>query len=372
MKQTALFLAIVTALLPNFLSGFALAADSQDIFSVSVPVDATAASATAARESARLDGQRRAYGALFDRLAVGRDRAKVPAPTDAVLNDIITSFEVANERRSDVRYLATLTFHFRPAAVEQILRSRGISFAESASKPVVVLPVLDGGSVPLLWEDSNGWRDAWNKNRAPQGLVALTTPSGDARDVAAINGAAAESGSDDAMRKIAKNYGNADVLVARATLRGAGANKTVSVNSTRFVPGSPGGEQTWVANYNSNPGESDADLLARAAAGTAGQVNDAWKQTNVLDYSQNGSLVVMVPTDDLRGWIAVRQRLASIAAVQRTDLMSLDRHGATVTLKYVGGIAQLRQALTQASLDLTGNDPDWVLQQRRGADAPAQ
>jgi hypothetical protein len=365
-KQTAFFLAIVTALLPNFLSGSAAAADRADVFAVSVPVDATAASATVARETARLDGQRRAYMALFDRLAPGRDRSRIPAPTDALLNDVITGFEVANERRSDVRYLADYTFHFRPAAIEQILRSRGIAFAESASKAVLVLPVIEGSSGPGLWEESNTWRDAWSKAKPPQGLVPLKTPLGDARDMAAINANAAETGNDDGLRKIAKNYGDADVLVTRATIKG----KSVNVSSTRFVPGSPGGEQTWVASYNANAGESDTDLLVRAANGTAAQVNDAWKQANLLDYSQAGTLIAVVPTEDLRGWIAVRQRLSTMASIQRTELMSLDRHGATISLRYIGGLTQLRQALAQASLDLTGNDPNWVLQ-RRGADSSA-
>jgi hypothetical protein len=73
-----------------------------------------------------------------------------------------------------------------------------------------------------------------------------------------------------------------------------------------------------------------------------------------------------VPADDLNSWLAVRQRLAATTAVQSSQLLSLDRHGARVELHYVGSPDQLRVGLAQNNLNLSGNDPDWVLQ-RGGA-----
>ena len=336
-----------------------------EIFTVSVPVDATAASATAARDAARLEGERRAFAALLDRLTLARDRGRVPAPSDTTLNQVIIGFEVANEHRSTVRYLADYTFHFRADTVEQMLRDRGVPFAETASKPVVVLPVLETQGKPMLWDDPNPWRDAWTGAKPPQGLVPLRVPLGEVEDVSAIDGAKAAAGDDARLQAIAANYDHADVLVTRATIRPDGG---VDVSTTRFVPGSPGGEQSWTASYAANPGESQKDLLARAVAGTAAQVNDAWKQANMLDYSQTATLTVSVPADDLNSWLSVRQRLAATAAVRSSQLLSLDRHGARVELHFVGSPEQLRLGLAQNNLALSGSDPDWVLQ--RGGAAP--
>jgi hypothetical protein len=332
-----------------------------EIFTVSVPVDATAASATAARDEARLDGERKAFAALLDRLTLAKDRGKLPVANDTTLNQVIIGFEVAHERRSTVRYLADYTFHFRPDAVEQLLRDRGVPFAETASKPVVVLPVLETGGKPMLWEDPNPWRDAWANAKPPQGLVPMQVPIGEVEDVSAIDGAKADAGDDARLQAISANYDHADVLVTRATIHPGGT--AVDVSTTRFIPGSPGGEQSWVASYTANQGESQSDLLARAIAGTAAQVNDAWKQANMLDYSQAATLTVTVPADDLGGWLAVRQRLAATTAVQSSQLLSLDRHGARVELHYVGSPDQLRVGLAQNNLNLSGSDPDWVLQQ---------
>lgn len=336
-----------------------------EIFTVSVPVDATAASATAARDTARLDGERRAFATLLDRLTLAKDRGRLPAATDTTLNEVIIGFEVANERRSTVRYLADYTFRFRPDAVEQLLRDRGVPFAETASKPVVVLPVLESDGKPLLWDDPNPWRDAWSSAKPPQGLVPMRVPLGEVEDVSAIDGAKADAGDDSRLQAISANYDHADVLVTRATIHPD--NSGIDVSTTRFVPGAPGGEQSWTASYAANQAEIEKDLLARAIAGTVAQVNDAWKQANMLDYSQTATLTVTVPTDDLNSWLAVRQRLAATTAVRSSQLLSLDRHNARVELHFVGSPDQLRVGLAQNNLNLSGSDPDWVLQ--RGGNA---
>ena len=346
-------------------------ADSRsDLFTVSVPVDATAANANAARDAARLDGEKTAYGVLLDRLILPADRAKLPAPTETTLNTVIQGFEVANERRSGVRYLATYTVHFRPDAIEQLLRERGVLFSEAQSKPVLVLPVLDGAR-PMLWDDPNPWRDAWSHAALPPAPVPLKVPIGEVEDVSAIDAAAAESGDDAHLRAIAGNYGNADILVSRAALHQSAAPESVDVSSTRFIPGSPGGEQSWVASYVANAGESEQSLLGRAVAGTAAKVEDAWKQANMIDYSQSGALTATVPAEDMASWMALRQRLGAVAALQGTEILALDRHGVRLTLHYRGSTDQLRAALAQNNLDLSGNDPDWVLQRRDAAAAPS-
>jgi hypothetical protein len=348
----------------------AAAADRADIFAVSVPLDATAANANAARDAARLDGERRAYAALLDRLTLASDRGRLPAASDAALNDLIQGFEVANERRSTVRYLADYTFHFRADAIEQLLRDQKVPFAETPSKPLIVLAVLESPQGPMLWDDPNPWRDAWNRAKLPQGLVPLVTPLGEVEDVAAIDAAAADTGDDPRLQAISMNYGDGDVLVTRATIRQADDAKTVDITTTRFAPGQTGNEQTWVASFAAAAGESDQVLLARAVVGTADQVAQAWKQANLIDYNQTGDLVVSIAASDLQSWLAMRDQLTSVASIQRVDLIALDRRRALVALHYVGDATQLRLALAQRDLDLTGSEPDLTLQRRGTGPAP--
>ncbi|MGB8181302.1 MAG: DUF2066 domain-containing protein [Stellaceae bacterium] len=344
---------------------------SADVYTVAnVPVDATAASADAARDAARLQGEHQAYTVLLTRLTRASDASRLPPANDATLNDLIQGFEVANERHSSVRYLANYTFHFRPDAVRQLLRAAGVPFAETPSKPLVVLPVYDSGGTTALWEDPNPWRAAWNVRNAPAGLVPLVMPFGGAEDIAAIDAKTALAGDSGALAAISQRYDGADVLVTHATVANSGAaNETVAVSSTRFSPGSGAAPQSWTQSYRLGSGEDEGALLARAAAGTVAQMEDAWKAANILDVSQVATLMASVPITGLQDWIAMNRRLGTIPAVQKTDLTSIDRQHAEITIHYVGDLAQLRMALAQNNLDLNGDAPNYVLA-AHGAGAP--
>lgn len=351
------------------LGGAALAAPN-DVFTVSpVPVDVTAANASAARDQAIVDGERHGLRMLLERLTLAKDAARLPRVGAAQLNELVQGFEVANERRSSVRYLADLTVRYRPDGVRQLLRQAGISFAETPSKPLVVLPVLVGGNRAVLWDDPNPWRDAWASAKLPSGLVPLVRPLGELEDVTAIDAEAAVRGDDARLQAIAARYGDDDVLVTQATPKSEGG-PGVDVTTTRYVPGRPGSEQSWVTSIVANPGESDAEMMSRAVAQVMAQVEEAWKAANILDFSQSGTLVARVPAEGLQDWIAVRDRLSSIPAVRSSQLVALDRTGAQVEIHFVGDPSQLRLALAQRDLELSGGDPNWILQRRPGVPAP--
>src|SRR5437899_1881070 len=142
-------------------SGPVAAQDSGESYSATVKVDATADSAAAAREMARIDGQRRALTAVIERLSGSSEPAKPPKLDDKTITDMVASFEVANERMSAVRYVADYTFHFRPSKVRRLVRvaesapaeggNKGAPeggskpSAESGNRAVVVLPVYRDG-----------------------------------------------------------------------------------------------------------------------------------------------------------------------------------------------------------------------------------
>lgn len=347
----------------------AVAQSRFDVFTIApVRVDVTAASASAARDQALIGGERRALQMLIERLTLAAGRSRLPQPNNAQLSDLVQGFEVANERRSGVRYIADYTFHFRPDSVRQLLSQAGIAFAETPSKPLVVLAVLLDGDRPALWDDPNPWRDAWARAKLPPGLVPLVIPLGEIDDVAAIDADAALHGDDARLRNLSQRYDGDDVLVTAATVN-QGATRSLDVVTTRYTPGSPASRQTWSNSVTANPGESDMAMMTRALSDTRARVEEAWKVANILDLRQSGTLVVRVAAGSLQDWIVVRDRLTGIPAVRSSQLMSIDRGGARVEIRYVGDPAQLRLALAQRDLELSGSDPDWVLRQRVGGGA---
>jgi hypothetical protein len=356
-------------------SGGSLAEDQGNSFSATVKVDATADSAAAARELARIDGQRRALGLVVDRLSGSSDNPKLAKLDDKAITDMVESFEVANERMSAVRYIADYTFHFRSSKLRRLVRvaetppaegggKAAVSEAstrpaapEASGKPMVVLPVYKDSTTTALWDDPNPWREAWAQRSGDAGAVRVTVPLGDASDLAAIDAGRAESGRSDALAAIAQRNGGDDAIVALATARRQGdklAGLDLSVKWYRSGRLS----DTQANSVDALPGESEGDLLRRAAdAVAAGIAGGARKNPG-----QQAILAASVPISSLSDWVMVRDRLASAAAVRRVDLLSLSRQEAKIQIRYVGSAEQLKSSLAEVDLGLGGTDPMWQLQ----------
>ncbi len=358
LKRRLSFLALVLLLLVA-----AVPLRAAEVFTVEgVPLDATAASVSAARDTARAEGQRRALRMLFERLTLSADRSRLPRVSDNALSDMIQGFEVAGERSSTVRYIARYTYRFNPEAVRRLLRDANIPFAETQSKPVVVLAVWRDSERPILWDDPNPWRAAWGTRSSSQGLVPIVLPLGDINDATAIDAEAAINGDDGPLQALAARYKAGDTLVAQATMSGSGDARTLELQSEREGPGA--GNQSWTSQLKAQAGESDADFLQRAITATLDHLEDVWKQSNLLRFGQAGTMTVNVPINELKDWLAIRERLSGVASIRSTDVLSLDRGGVRLTLHYLGEAAQLRLALAQRDLDLVEGSPDWTLKPR--------
>ena len=351
-------------------TGLALAEDRSEGFSATVRVDATADSAAAARELARVDGQRRALALVIDRLSGSTDSSKRPSLDDKTVTDMVESFEVANERMSAVHYLADYTFHFRPSKVRRLVRSADDAptdansrpgIVEGDGKPLVVLPVYKDSAMTVLWDDPNAWREAWTRRSAAFGVGRLTVPLGDANDLAIIDASRAEAGKPDALTAIAQRNGGDEAIVALATTRREGDQLVgLDLSTKRYRSGRLADAHS--TTLDANPGESADDFLKRAADTVAAEIATASKKSPGLRSDQQASLAASVPIGSIGEWVRVRDRLASVPAIRKVDLLSLNRHEAKIQIKYVGGSDQLKSSLAGVDLGLDGTDPVWRLQ----------
>ena len=197
-------------------------ARAESVFTVAhVPIDAEAASAAEARELAIAAGQRDALDTLLRRLTVvGTD---LPPPPDNIIATMVAGFAIDRELVSTTRYRASLTVDFDPTEVRRLLRVSGVPYAETVSKPVLVVAVQrDPGGI-LLWEDGNEWRRAWEERPPHGGLVPILLPLGDVIDLGTVDAAQALASDADALAALAALYGTSEVAVAVAGLSGSAA-----------------------------------------------------------------------------------------------------------------------------------------------------
>ncbi len=348
-------------------------ADEDEVFTIAgVKVDATAATAAEARDKALAEGQRKAMDRLFDRIVLAGDRQRLGYVKFATVAELVRDFDVTGEKTSSVRYLAELRVRFKPDDVRELLRGRNVGFAETRSKPLLVLPVYEQAGAYSLWGSPNPWRDAWNAAPQADGLVPLVRPRGDINDVAIIGAEQAVQGDARRLSAIARQYGTNDVLVAVAGFRlgaagEAGQPPQPYLQVTLARRGSALAESSRVESFAVREGEAEDAALGRAVAVIAAQIQEDWKQSNRLRFGASRQLTAVAPLGSLADWLDLKGRLGEVAFIRQSDLIYLSRKEAWLRISYLGDEQQLGVALRQKDVVLERGPVSWIL--RRAARA---
>ncbi len=345
----------------------AVAEVTEDVFTVSsVRVDATANTATAARDQALAAGQKAALERLFKRIVVATDQARLPALGTGRVAELVRDFEVVEEKTSPVRYLATLKIRFKKERIRELLRGQGLGFAETKSRPVLVLPVFEVAGAFSLWGQPNPWRRAWAALPPSDGLVPLIRPKGDFKDVALIGAEQAVRGDNKRLIAISKRYGAAEVMVTVAGFKmgsaapaGEVARPFLQVSISRF--GSARYEQTNLRTFGLREGEDRKSVIKRAAADIALWAQEKWKSDNRLRFDAGDQLTVTISITSLGDWLDIKRRLAKVVFIRQSNLVYLSRKKVQLRLNYIGDEDQLVLALEQNNLVLERGPISWMI-----------
>ena len=346
----------------------ALPAQANEVFTVSaIALDEEAETAVIARETALAKGRMAAYKLLRARLTLPEDVRGQPLATPEQVLAMVLDFSLDNEKLSSVRYVADMIVRFEPEAVRSHFRNLGISFSETVSKPVLIVPVLRADGFDRLWEDPNPWAEAWRELEFISGLVPLTTPVGDLADIAALDARAAVAGDEAALFRVADNYGAEETAVALAepVFDTTGLDR-VEVTLTRLSRVLP--PRTIVDRFGLRAGESEFALYARAAEGLSARIETDWKRDTRPDFAASQTLQARIPALRLPDYAAIRSRLNQVAMIGKLEITSLTKAEVEVFLAFLGSLDQLQLALAQQDLVLLDEGEGWVI---RDANAPA-
>ncbi|WP_135076794.1 DUF2066 domain-containing protein [Terasakiella sp. SH-1] len=334
-----------------------------DVFEVKgIYVDVTAKSVTEARKKAMREGEGRAFAILLKRLTMKDDRGLLPWIEPRHRAQYIRDFSVTGEKSSSVRYLATYSYHFKPDAIRNLLKARGIAFAETISKPVLVLPLFENGQQATLWNDPNPWREAWSGLGVQHGLVPIALPLGDLADISGVSIQQAAGADEAAMMDMANRYGVNSAVVAHMVVTGrdqAGQPNNVDLVINRV--GSKYAGRMTLLGVAAQEGETSQAFLKRAAMEVADVIEESWKRDNLLQFGMVDVLPVNLNIRNLKEWLSVQERLKKVPVVRRVELALLSRDAVQLNLHFIGKLDQLISSLRQVDLDLAVTGESWSL-----------
>jgi len=364
-------LALVMVLAGAVTTGARAQSDEDRVFEVrGVAVDVQAATAAAAQAQAIVQGRRKAWRRLVERLVPRAQAGQLMSLSDEELVGLTVGYEVARERTSDVRYLGSLNFHFNPVAVRQYFAARGISYAEIPSRPVLILPVYNDGSRPLLWEEESPWLAAWLDRGISDGLVPITVPYGDLADIRDISAVQAVLVDREAIETIGARYGAPQAVIANArTVTTDTGAQAVELNLI-YVGGVADG-RSLVLTVAPDQAAAGTDLMSAAAQAAVSEIQEAWKTENLISPGLETRVTVLVPLSSFDYWLEVREGLDGVSSISRRDLLRISRTEALLDVWINGDADQLALALKQRNFVLEEMGDDWILY-KEGTELPAK
>lgn len=336
-----------------------------DVFAVTgIKVDARAEDGVAAKAMALAEAQRKALQQLLRRLSLRADYDRLPETAAKDITPLLRDFSVESEKFGGGRYLASFTIRFKPEGIRVLFRTAGVPFAETASRPIMILPVYKKLGSTLLWDDPNPWLQAWSQIKLPDGLLSLILPVGDLSDVTKISAEQAENGNEEKLQAFADKYNASGVVVVVGNWQRQPLSdrQTLGIVQTAFGAGI--GQQTGLRQFESNAERSEQDFLRESAVKIARDLDENWKSVNLLSGDIKQSLSVSAAISSFPHWLAIRRKLEAVASLRQVSLNSISTRNAVMTLDFVGNASQFKVALAQQDLDLVFSDGEWQLHLR--------
>lgn len=320
------------------------------------------------------DGQRRAFAALLRKLTPKSYHADLPTVSDSELSELVSAFLVRNEKTSAQRYLADLTVEFKRDLIIPILQARDIPYSESVSKPILVLPIFEKDGIKYLWDEPNPWRDAWvevfDGGKGPEGnikrqddwaqdpLLPVIVPSGTLEDMKAITVEDAILMREIPIAAMSEMYGARAVLVAYASIQNEDGVRRLDISYQRSDLFSAAVVESFTG------GDTDRDIFRAAIFDVVENLQESWKDQNILDRNIENKLAVSTSISSLKEWIDIQNKTRSIPAVEKITVREMTVEKVFWEISFVGDLRQLRNAFAQKNLLLDNEEGYWTLNNR--------
>ncbi len=351
------------------------------VFAVTgVAVDETAEDAAAARAAALRNARKTAFEMLSERLVPdpARRKAVLDDADEQTISTLIESFEINEEAVSDVRYIATLTFYFRPEITKKFFQSRVYGeLVTSMPDTVLILPVIRYSDITtgsVFWGARNPWLTAWQTQDHSRSFVPVRVPAGDSTDLRLAAESDMVRHNRDAIDRLMQRYQATDAVMA-----------IFEVEDPSFRYGLlhlyalDGDEMAHKRTVNLDNGENvEGALFTDGIAKTVFYLEDRWQQTaktaaakpvapqtGLAGFFHSGTsaepvqktggkepIVADIAFTNMGEWLAIQKRVEETFSVEDLEVLSLGRNSARTKISFRGSEDQLRRAFVQQGLEL--------------------
>ena len=341
-----------------------------DPFIVSgIKVDVTDKTADLARKKALRIGEAQAFLTLLKRLTMRIDHTRLPVLNEDEISGYLQEFNILTEKNSKTRYIADLLFKFKANDIRLLLRDSEVAFAETISRPILVLPVYNVAGAVALWDNPNPWRVAWrrlidNDDVYAQGLISIILAKGDLGDLATISAEVAVKGDKESLMDIAKKYGVKTTLVAISSISFTPeGNRSFDVNIIKY--GQKGSQKLLSHHDVPKNNKKISEIMYASVKKVYVELNETWKQKNLLQFDKTGVVGVSLSIKNLEDWVTARRRISRVPVVEKLEVVLFSKHLIRLKIQFIGHISKLKSALMLEDIKLIEKEGDWYISSKK-------
>ena len=330
-----------------------------------IATDVTAESAMAARENALVQAQEKAFYILLNRIALPPAGGDFPVLTAEEIINFVKELRIENEKRSKVRYMASVSVLFDEKMIKEFLLKNELSFIASPSKPILILPVYtdENERSLLLFNDRNVWFSFWKSTPPDSPVVPLVVPFGDLEDMTLLSPDALNRPYDIDIKPLLEKYNASEAFVLKAVYHND--KKLLDIEVYPFLHGKT---ELTEFSFLESVNVPFQKIMQQSAEKIIFQMEEFYRSQNALRFDAPSSFVAVLPLEGLSDWMQMRGRLDKIRAIKQYILQAVKKDKAQIEVFYAGNLKMLSDNLKEEGLFLFPQNGDfWVIKKTEKA-----
>ncbi len=330
-----------------------------------VEVDVTDVDSATAKNKALVDVQMKAFAMLAEKLGNQSLVDSVSKYEPAKVMPYLRSLSIEEEATSPGRYQGKFTVRFLPAKIRGLYSAFGVDVPDVQAPAILMIPVWVENGKPQVFT-TNPWADAWKQLRAEQADVPVIVPLADAEDRNLLTAEDALAKDPIKLELIRRRYDVKTVLVAIAEAAPEGGIRAKMEGSTAL--GKVKFDKVYADDSGSLPGSADVavkrfhEVMIGKYHSDKAKVVEARRTEEKVKAAGPRAIPVVVAFASPSQWNGLRSRILSTPGVIGVEIASLDGSGATVSLRFSGGVEDLQSSMQASGLKLARGGDGWVIQ----------
>lgn len=331
-----------------------------------ITVDADGKDIEDARSRALLAGESEAFRQFVIRVSPAKSSDIITKASAQEISNMISGFEVMEEKVTPDHYHATLRYNFIPQNINALLpdlakaKFSSANNVEHQSKAVIVLPLYNEGKTLKLWQDDNKWRNIWLEAALESGGGIVVVPIGDIDDRVDIDDTNIEKATSESLKHMYVRYGVSDIYIMEAFFdKKADPKPTLQVAVKKLLKDK---NELSHMEYIIRTSDTIDILMARAANDIAKHLYKLQTiNPNKIEFERLKEINARVNTSDIHEWENLRKRLLAHGNIVGIKLTSISFYETSMIITFRGTPDMLGKTLVASGLRVMQDGDSLVL-----------